>query len=212
MNTLTISSNGFSKQLMPHNSKRSACLALAAIVAAAAIAGCGSSNSIAPGSENPKAAAEAKQLERAEASESTSTTAASSSAVAAKTPTSGPLSKEPTVQPPSGPPPSSLVTKELVKGTGAVAKAGDSVTVNYVGVLFKNGKVFNASWETGQPFTFVLGRGQVIHGWDNGVVGMKVGGRRELIIPAAEAYGSEGRPPKIPPNSPLIFVVDLLSV
>ena len=84
------------------------------------------------------------------------------------------------------------------------------MTVNYVGALYSNGKVFDASWKRKEPFTFTLGKGQVIPGWDQGVAGMKVGGRRELIIPAELAYGKEGRPPTIPPNSPLIFIVDLL--
>ena len=92
-----------------------------------------------------------------------------------------------------------------------MAKAGETVTVNYVGVLYKTGKVFNASWEAKQPFTFILGKRQVIAGWDKGLPGMRVGGRRELIIPADEAYGGKGSPPAIPPNSPLVFVVDLLA-
>lgn len=194
------------------NFKRSATLALTALIAAGAIAGCGSSknsNEIVPGNENPKATAEAAKLEASESKTSTST---SSTAGAVQTPTTGPLSKEPTVKPPSGPAPTKLVTKELITGKGAVAKAGDSVTVNYVGVLYKNGKVFNASWEAKKPFSFVLGRGQVIAGWDKGVAGMRVGGRRELIIPAEEAYGKRGSPPAIPPNAPLVFVVDLLAV
>jgi peptidylprolyl isomerase len=197
---------------MIKNSKRRGALALAALAAAGVIAGCGSSSNsseIAPGNENPNATAEAAKQEASESKSSTTST--TSSAATASTPTTGPLSKEPTVKPPSGPAPSKLVTKELIKGTGAEAKAGESVTVNYVGVLYKNGKVFNASWESKQPFTFVLGRGQVIPGWDKGVVGMRVGGRRELIIPADEAYGSRGSPPAIPPNSPLVFVVDLLA-
>ena len=103
------------------------------------------------------------------------------------------------------------MTKEIITGTGAEAKAGESVTVNYVGALYSNGKVFDASWVRKEPFTFTLGEGQVIKGWDQGVVGMRVGGRRELIIPAELAYGAKGSPPKIPPNSPLIFIVDLLS-
>ena len=114
--------------------------------------------------------------------------------------------------PPSGPAPTTLVTKEIIKGTGAEAKAGDSVTVNYVGVLYKGGKEFDASWKRNEPFTFTLGKGQVIQGWDQGVAGMKVGGRRELIIPAELAYGKRGSPPTIPPNSALVFVVDLLGV
>jgi peptidylprolyl isomerase len=209
VNTLNIDRNGLLKQMVT-NPKRRCALALAALAAAGAIAGCGSSssNEISPGNENPNATAEAAKLE---ASESKTSTSATTAAATVQTPTSGPLSKEPTVKPPSGPAPSTLVTKELIKGTGAEAKAGESVTVNYVGVLYKNGKVFNASWESGKPFPFVLGRGQVIPGWDKGVVGMRVGGRRELIIPAAEAYGSRGSPPAIPPNAPLVFVVDLLA-
>ena len=116
------------------------------------------------------------------------------------------------MKPPSGPPPSKLVVKELVKGTGPVAKSGDTVTVNYVGVLYKTGKVFDASWKRKETFQFTLGQKQVIEGWDKGVAGMHVGSRRELIIPAAEAYGKEGRPPTIPPNEALVFVVDLLAV
>lgn len=209
MSTLNIDRNGLHKQMIT-NPKRRGALALAALAAAGAIAGCGSSssNEISVGSENPNATAEAAKQE---ASESKTSTSATTAAATVQTPTSGPLSKEPTVKPPSGPAPSTLVTKELIKGTGAEAKAGESVTVNYVGVLYKNGKVFNASWESGKPLTFVLGRGQVIPGWDKGVVGMRVGGRRELIIPAAEAYGSRGSPPAIPPNAPLVFVVDLLA-
>ena len=102
------------------------------------------------------------------------------------------------------------MSKELVKGTGAEAKAGEKVTVNYVGVLYKTGKEFDSSWKRSETFAFELGKGQVIKGWDQGVVGMRVGGRRELIIPAELAYGKNGQPPTIPPNSPLIFVVNLL--
>ena len=98
----------------------------------------------------------------------------------------------------------------LIVGTGPEAKAGESVTVNYVGALYKGGKVFDASWKRHEPFSFVLGKGQVIPGWDQGVAGMKVGGRRVLIIPAPLAYGTKGSPPTIPPNAALVFVVDLL--
>jgi peptidylprolyl isomerase len=116
------------------------------------------------------------------------------------------------VTPPTGAAPSKLVTKDLIVGTGAEAKAGQSVTVNYVGVLYHGGKEFDASWKRSEPFTFTLGQGSVIKGWDQGVAGMKVGGRRELIIPAELAYGAQGQPPSIPPNAPLVFVVDLLAV
>lgn len=181
----------------------------AALLSAALIAGCGSgeSSTIGVGKENPNAAAETA---KAEVSLSTSSTPASTPTVT--TPTTGPLSKEPKVTPPSGPAPKTLVIKELIKGTGPVASAGDSVTVNYVGVLYNGGKEFDASWKRNQPFTFTLGKGQVIPGWDQGVAGMRVGGRRELIIPASLAYGTRGSPPTIPPNSPLVFVVDLLGV
>ena len=85
------------------------------------------------------------------------------------------------------------------------------MTVQYVGVNYKTGKEFDASWDRGEPFSFTLGADQVIPGWDQGVAGMKVGGRRELIIPPQLGYGSTGEPPAIPPNETLIFVVDLLA-
>jgi peptidylprolyl isomerase len=129
-------------------------------------------------------------------------TAAESSGSAEKT--------KPTVTVPKGAPPKKLVIKEIEEGTGAEAKGGDEVTVQYVGVNYKNGKEFDASWDRGEPFTFQLGAGMVIPGWDQGVEGMKVGGRRELIIPPELAYGPEGSPPAIGPNETLIFVIDLL--
>jgi peptidylprolyl isomerase len=104
------------------------------------------------------------------------------------------------------------VIKEIIKGTGAEAKTGQPVTVNYVGALFHGGKVFDASWKRNEPFVFTLGQGAVIKGWDQGVAGMKVGGRRELVIPANLAYGSKGAGSSIPPNAPLVFVIDLLAV
>jgi peptidylprolyl isomerase len=177
-------------------------LGLATLAVAILMAGCGSSSSssssIGVGVENKADEA----LAKSSASGATSTTAT--------TPTSGPLSKEPTVPPQSGTPPTKLVTKEIIPGTGPEAKAGDTVTVNYVGVLYKGGKEFDASWKRNEPFTFTLGRGQVIPGWDQGVAGMKVGGRRLLIIPAPLGYGAKGSPPTIPPNAALVFVVDLL--
>jgi peptidylprolyl isomerase len=181
--------------------------ALATLGVVILIAGCGSSgssSSIGVGDENT--------ADQALATATSSTPASTSPTTATvKTPTTGPLSKEPTVTPPSGPPPSKLVTKEIITGTGPEAKAGEQVTVNYVGVLYKGGKVFDASWKRNETFPFLLGKGQVIPGWDQGVAGMKVGGRRELIIPAELAYGAKGSPPTIPPNSALVFVVDLLA-
>jgi peptidylprolyl isomerase len=183
-------------------------LALAALGTAILIAGCGSSSSsstIGVGNEN------SADNTLATSTSTTPTSSAAAATASVKTPATGPLSKEPTVTPPAGPAPTKLVTKDLIVGTGPEAKAGDSVTVNYVGVLYKGGKVFDASWKRNETFPFVLGKGQVIPGWEQGIVGMKVGGRRELIIPADLAYGAKGSPPTIPPNSALIFVVDLLA-
>jgi peptidylprolyl isomerase len=122
------------------------------------------------------------------------------------------LSRKPTVNVPKGPPPSHLVVKDLITGSGTSARANGTVTVNYVGVLYNTGKQFDSSWTRNQPFTTPLSAGSVIPGWVQGIQGMKVGGRRELIIPPALAYGKSGSPPTIPPNSTLVFVVDLLSV
>lgn len=119
---------------------------------------------------------------------------------------------KPKVTVPKGAPPKKLEVKDLEAGNGATAKAGDAVTVNYVGVNYRTGKAFDASWDRGEPFTFTLGAGEVIPGWDQGIEGMKVGGRRELIIPPELGYGSAGSPPAIPPNETLVFVVDLESV
>lgn len=122
------------------------------------------------------------------------------------------LNEKPKVTVPAGAPPKKLEEKELVEGSGAEAKSGDEVTVQYVGVGYESGEEFDASWDRGEPFTFGLGAGQVIPGWDQGVAGMKVGGRRELIIPPNLAYGPAGSPPVIGPNETLIFVIDLLAV
>ncbi len=119
------------------------------------------------------------------------------------------LSKQPVVTVPKGGPPARVVVKDLIPGTGQTLKAGQTVTVNYVGVVYKTGRQFDSSWSRGQPATFPLNG--LIKGWSEGMVGMHVGGRRELIIPPAEAYGKAGRPPTIPANSTLVFVVDLLS-
>jgi peptidylprolyl isomerase len=119
---------------------------------------------------------------------------------------------KPTVEVPSGPPPSTLQIKDLKTGDGVEAKSGDQVSVQYVGVLYDGGKQFDSSWDRGQPFQFQLGSGQVIPGWDQGVAGMKVGGRRELTIPPDLAYGPQGQPPTIPKNATLVFVIDLVSV
>jgi peptidylprolyl isomerase len=105
-----------------------------------------------------------------------------------------------------------LVTEDLIEGSGAGAKAGDQVTVQYVGVGFDSRKEFDASWDRGEPFSFQLGAEEVIPGWDQGLVGMKAGGQRQLVVPAELAYGEAGFPPAIGPNETLVFVVDLLDV
>jgi peptidylprolyl isomerase len=125
---------------------------------------------------------------------------------------SGGKKTKPEVTVPSGAPPKKLEIKEIEKGTGATAKAGDEVTVQYVGVGYDSEEEFDSSWSRNEPFAFGLGAGEVIPGWDQGVEGMKVGGRRELIIPANLAYGPAGSPPTIGPNETLIFVIDLLAV
>lgn len=119
---------------------------------------------------------------------------------------------KPEVTVPEGQPPAELVENELIEGTGAEAKKGDEVTVHYVGVGYESEEEFDSSWSRNEPFPFQLGSGSVIPGWEMGVEGMKVGGRRELIIPSELAYGSTGSPPAIGPNEALIFVVDLLEV
>jgi FKBP-type peptidyl-prolyl cis-trans isomerase len=122
------------------------------------------------------------------------------------------LATKPVVAVPTGPAPKTLIIKDLVVGTGKTAQVGQTVTVNYVGKLYKGGKEFDSSWSRNQPLTTALSPSNVIKGWVKGIVGMKVGGRRELIIPPSLGYGAAGSPPTIPANSTLVFVVDLLSV
>jgi peptidylprolyl isomerase len=120
--------------------------------------------------------------------------------------------EKPEIDFPGGEPPADLEIKEIWEGEGPEAKAGQNVTVHYVGVAFSTGEEFDASWNRNSPFTFPLGAGRVIKGWDLGVQGMKVGGRRQLTIPAHLAYGNQSPTPLIKPGETLIFVVDLLAV
>jgi peptidylprolyl isomerase len=120
--------------------------------------------------------------------------------------------ERPQVEKPEGDIPFDLGIEDVVVGDGDEATAGKKVTVHYVGVSFLTGEEFDASWNRGQPFEFRLGRGQVIPGWDQGVAGMRVGGRRKLTIPSALAYGARGAGGAIKPHEPLVFVVDLLAV
>ncbi|MGW1200269.1 FKBP-type peptidyl-prolyl cis-trans isomerase [Streptomyces sp. NPDC002536] len=119
---------------------------------------------------------------------------------------------KPEVDFPGGEPPADLEIKDIWEGDGAVATAGAMVQVHYVGVSFSSGEEFDASWNRGTPLQFKLGAGQVIAGWDKGVQGMKVGGRRQLIIPPHLAYGDRGAGGKIAPGETLIFVCDLVAV
>ncbi|MFL0577500.1 FKBP-type peptidyl-prolyl cis-trans isomerase [Brevibacterium luteolum] len=119
---------------------------------------------------------------------------------------------KPEVDFPGGNPPSQLEIIDDIVGDGPEAKAGDTVSVHYVGVAHSTGEQFDASWDRGQPLQFKLGVGMVIRGWDEGVQGMKVGGRRTLRIPPHMAYGPSGVPGAIAPNESLIFVCDLEGV
>ncbi len=167
-----------------------ACLALV-------VAGCGSDDDSSSSSSESTA---------------TSTESSQSPSESSGEESSGGKKTKPEVTVPSGPPSKKLEIKEIEAGTGATAKAGDEVTVQYVGVGYDSEEEFDSSWSRNEPFTFGLGAGQVIPGWDQGIEGMKVGGRRELIIPSNLAYGPAGSPPAIGPNETLIFVVDLLAV
>jgi peptidylprolyl isomerase len=122
------------------------------------------------------------------------------------------VSDKPFVEPHLGPAPEDLVIEELVVGTGDEAQSGQTAVVHYVGVAASNGVEFDASWNRGDTFSFRLGAGQVIAGWDQGVTGMRVGGRRRLVIPAHLGYGSRGAGGVIAAGETLIFVVDLLEL
>ncbi len=118
----------------------------------------------------------------------------------------------PQIDKPVGDIPFELVVEDIVVGEGEEARSGSKVAVHYVGVAFSTGEEFDASWDRGEPFRFTLGRGHVIPGWDQGVAGMRVGGRRRLTIPSAMAYGARGAGAVIKPHEPLVFVVDLVSL
>ena len=127
-------------------------------------------------------------------------------------PGEGDITKKPVIPKQTGTAPTDLIAEDLIVGKGTPAKTGDQVAVQYVGVLRDTGKEFDSSWKRNQPFNLQLGAGQVIKGWDKGLVGMKAGGRRRLTIPAALAYGATGQPPTIPPNAALVFDVDMKTI
>jgi len=145
-------------------------------------------------------------------STTTTTQAPATQPIASKTTD---LNVKPVIPVQSGTAPDKLVTQDIVTGSGPAAKTGDKVTVKYVGSLWDGGKQFDASWDRPAPqdlFSFTIDKGEVIQGWDQGVTGMKVGGRRMLTIPADLGYGPSGQPPTIPANSTLVFVVDLKKI
>lgn len=175
-------------------------LALIALLAAVALGACGSDDEDSPDSGGSSADTAQQQPEPEPSAETTETV-----------PDITDTSVKPVIEKPSGAPPRKLVKEDIVKGKGAGAKPGDVVVVNYVGVSFSTGEEFDASWDRGQPFPVQLGAGQVIEGWEKGLVGLKVGGRRKLTIPPEQAYGPQGSPP-IGPNETLVFVIDALQI
>ena len=184
---------------------------LAALVLTSILIGaCGGS---AKESDADKFAQTAEQQAKTQA---TVTQAATKPPTATKvTPSSGErnIGTKPKIPKASGAAPTSLKVEDLIEGSGAAAKDGDKLSVRYVGNLYDTNKEFDSSWKRGKaPFQFTLGQGQVIPGWDQGLLGMKVGGRRRLTIPADLAYGAQGQPPTIPPNAPLVFDVDLTKI
>ena len=122
------------------------------------------------------------------------------------------MTDKPEIEFPDSPPPSDLVVTDITAGDGAEATAGSTVVAHYVGVAHSSGEEFDASYSRGEPLSFRLGVGQVISGWDQGIQGMKVGGRRQLVIPPHLAYGDRGAGSAIAPGETLIFVVDLVDV
>jgi peptidylprolyl isomerase len=183
---------------------------LLTVLTALVAAGCGSSNDK---KDTTSTAAEPAQSQPADTSSTPAESSSSGGTASIKpTPTKS-LKRKPAVPRQQGDPPSTLVKQDIVKGTGATAETGDTITVRYVGVRFRDNQQFDASWDRSpNSFDFPLGAGQVIPGWDKGIVGMKVGGRRQLTIPPDLGYGAQGFPPDILPNETLIFVVDLKKV
>lgn len=179
---------------------------LAVFAVGAGVAACGSST--APGVQlAPSGGATAATATTPVATPTTTT-----STQTVSTPTSGPLATEPKLTIPSGPAPTHLVIVDLIKGNGTVATADSTVTVNYVGALYKNGKIFDSSWSRHQTYQTSLAPGDSIPGFSKGIIGMRVGGRRMIIIPPSLGYGATGSGSTIPPNATLVFVVDLLAV
>jgi peptidylprolyl isomerase len=176
-------------------------IGLAAVVLGVGVAACGGGGSTAAGIVTAP-------------SDGLTATVPSNIPTSVATPTTGALAKEPNVPVPSGAAPKKLTVKTITPGTGQAVKAGDTVFVNYVGKVYSTGKVFDASWKDTPGKTYPvakIGQAQVIAGWNKGLIGLKQGGRYELIIPPSDAYGSE-KQAKIPANSTLVFVIDVVKV
>jgi peptidylprolyl isomerase len=147
----------------------------------------------------------------ADTTETTSTTSSETPSPAQEREALKNTDERPHIPKPTGSPPRRLVKEDIVKGKGAPAKPGDVLTVQYVGVTFSTGEEFDASWDRGEPFTTQI-PGQVIEGWNRGLLGMRKGGRRMLTIPPELGYGRDGSPPAIGPNETLVFVIDLIAI
>jgi peptidylprolyl isomerase len=194
----------------PTNTMRKISILLALAATALALAACGSSASE---SDADKFAQKAEQ--QAKTQTAVADTATKPPTATKVSPSSGEsdIATKPKIPKASGAAPKELKVEDLIEGKGAAAKSGDKVSVRYVGVLFNNNKEFDSSWKRGKaPFELTLGQGSVIAGWDQGLLGMKVGGRRRLTIPPDLAYGAQGQPPTIPANSTLVFDVDLTKI
>jgi peptidylprolyl isomerase len=178
-----------------------ALLALPALLVALALAACGDDDE----SASAGGSAETSQEESEPRSGDTGTETEAA-------PDLTDTSVKPVIDKPTGTPPRRLEKEDIVKGKGPGARPGDTVIVNYVGVSFSTGEEFDASWDTGQPYPVQLGAGTVIEGWEKGLVGIRKGGRRELIIPPEMAYGAKGAPPSIGPNETLVFVIDAIEI
>lgn len=187
---------------------------LTTALVAVALAGCGSRSGGTGLPASSSAAAPTDQLSADPGSGSGLTACVNAPATGPAPVVTTDLTVEPTVGKPTAPAPCELQTRDIVVGKGALAKTGSTVAVKYVGVLYKEGTTFDASWKTSasKTFAFTIGAMGVIAGFDKGTQGMRVGGRREIVIPSKDGYGPEGMPPVIPPAADLIFVVDLVKV
>ena len=186
---------------------------MAALAAMALVAsGCGGGTKE---SQADKFAQTAEQQAKTLTSAAATDTTQAAPTVTKATPSAGErdIGTKPKIPKASGAAPKTLKVEDLIEGKGAAAKSGDKISVRYVGNLYDTNKEFDSSWKRGKaPFELTLGQGQVIQGWDQGLIGMKAGGRRRLTIPPDLAYGAQGQPPTIPANSTLVFDVDLTKI